>query len=219
MLKNKLKTLFLSIVMGLAIFSSAHAQMTNQAVQTETPWAWYVSRASGLVSFALLYISIFLVLTIRIPYLRKIFAPAIALNVHCWIALQALIFGLLHGVILIFDKFIGISLFNVFVPFSSSYQPWLVGFGTIGFYLMLILVASSYVRAKIGYPIWRALHYFNIALYFILIIHIYFLGTDMKNETVRSIFVWSNAVLILLMFQSMFFRIRQNIQSESNIAQ
>ena len=187
------------------------AQNIANAVQVQTPWPWYISRASGLVGFSLLYISIFLGLTIRIPFMRNLFSPLYALNAHGWIALQATIFALLHGSILMLDKFIDLNFVGVFVPFSSSYQPILVGLGTIGFYLMVILTATSYFRSHLSYKLWRTLHYFNIVLYFGVIVHAYFLGTDMKNEIVRDIFVGANIMLILFMLVNMFVRIKKNI--------
>ncbi|HAS00098.1 MAG: Ferric reductase domain protein transmembrane component domain protein [Candidatus Moranbacteria bacterium GW2011_GWC2_37_73] len=182
----------------------------NQS-QNETPWAWYVSRASGLLGFTLLYISIFLALTIRVPFLRKVFAPVYALNAHGWIALQATLFALVHGTVLIFDKFMGFNLIDVLVPLASTYEPALVAMGIIGFYLMLILVVTSYARKHLSFKLWRAVHFLNIILYVGVIVHAYFLGTDMKNEIIRNIFVYANIFLIILMLVNMFIRIKQNI--------
>ncbi|MDD5397085.1 MAG: ferric reductase-like transmembrane domain-containing protein [Candidatus Moranbacteria bacterium] len=196
---------------------SIKKQLQNFAstTQTETPWPWYVSRASGLIAFALLYISMFLVLTIRLPFFRKIFAPAYALNAHGWIALQATIFALAHGLVLIFDKFIKLTVVNVFVPFTSAYQPLLVALGTISFYLMVLLVATSYGRKHMSFKTWRTIHFFNIGLYFIVIIHALFLGTDLKVPIFRDIFVVANAFLIILMLSNMFWRIKTNLVKKS----
>ncbi|HBI33604.1 MAG TPA: hypothetical protein DEA43_00595 [Candidatus Moranbacteria bacterium] len=179
--------------------------------QNETPWAWYISRVSGLVGFTLLYISIFLALTIRIPFLRKVFSPLYALNAHGWIALQATLFVFVHGTVLIFDKFMGFNLVDILVPFASTYEPILVAMGIIGFYLMIILVVTSYARKYIPFKVWRAVHFLNIILYIGVIIHAYFLGTDMKNEIIRNIFIYANIFLIVLMLVNMFIRIKQNI--------
>ena len=181
-----------------------------------TPWAWYISRASGLVAFVLLYVSIFLGLTIRIRFLHKFFTPLYAVQGHCWIAFQATLFALIHGVALIFDKFIGFTLAGVFVPFVSIYESGLVALGIVGFYLMIIITASSYARKYISQKLWRMLHFTNIILYFVVIMHIYFLGTDMKNELVRNIFVYTNVLLILLMLVNIFSRIKENIARNMN---
>lgn len=187
------------------------------SVQEENPWAWYFSRASGLISFALLYVSIFLVLTIRIPFLRKFFAPAHALNAHGWIALQATILALLHGLILTLDKFLNFSLTNVLIPFTSPYEKTLVALGTIGFYLMLLLVVTSYARKYMSFKAWRTIHFFNIGLYFIVFVHALYLGTDLKISLVRNIFIAANSILVLLMLTNMFLRIKANIAKKESV--
>ncbi|KKP94404.1 MAG: Ferric reductase transmembrane domain-containing protein [Candidatus Moranbacteria bacterium GW2011_GWD2_36_12] len=187
--------------------------ITEEPVVTndEVPWAWYVSRASGLVAFLLLYLSIFFGLVIRVPFVHKIFSPLGSMQAHGWIALQALFFAFIHGVVLIFDKFINLSLWNIFVPFSSSYEPTLLALGTISLYLMIILIVTSYGRKYMSQKIWRAIHFSNIFLYVFTIVHALMLGTDLKNEVARNIFIYANAFLILFMFVNMFVRIRKNI--------
>ncbi|MDR3559235.1 MAG: hypothetical protein P4L58_02420, partial [Candidatus Pacebacteria bacterium] len=101
---------------------------------------WYLSRASGLVGFILLYVSIFLGLAIRTPILKRIIKPVYSFRVHCWISFQALLFAFFHGAILLLDKFIGFSWQNIFIPFyPTSYSKAVDGdflaLGIIGFYL------------------------------------------------------------------------------------
>lgn len=192
-------------------------QTPGVSSQNETPWAWYISRVSGLVGFALLYVSIFLGLTIRVSFLRKIFTPLYAMQGHCWIALQATIFAFVHGIVLIFDRFLGFGFIDVFVPFASSYKPSLVALGTIGFYLMVIITASSYGRRFISQKLWRALHFLNILLYVGVVAHALLLGTDLKIPIVRNIFIVANLLLVLLMLVNMFSRIRENVQRKKMV--
>jgi methionine sulfoxide reductase heme-binding subunit len=173
----------------------------------EIPWAWYISRSSALVGFLLLYISIFLGLSIRTPLLKKIISPVYSANVHCWISLQALFFAFVHGVALLFDKFINFSLAEIFIPFASSYEPTLVALGILGFYLMLILVVTSYSKNFISEKLWRAVHFSNILLYIIVIIHAIKLGTDMKVPVVLNIFIWANAFLFFLILVNIISRL------------
>ncbi len=173
----------------------------------ENPSAWYASRASGLVAFLLLYISIFLGLTLRIPLLRKIFSPFYSMSIHCWISLQALLFAFFHALVLIFDKWLGFKLTALFVPFASQYQPGLTALGVFGFYLMIILIITSYSRKLMSQKIWRAVHFTNIVLYAIVFVHALYLGTDLKVELFRNIFIWANAFLVLLMLVNMELRL------------
>ncbi|MEI8343945.1 MAG: ferric reductase-like transmembrane domain-containing protein [Candidatus Moraniibacteriota bacterium] len=185
----------------------ADAAPIQQAKPAENPAAWYASRASGLVAFLLLYISIFLGLTLRIPLLRKIFSPVYSMKIHCWISFQALLFAFFHAVVLIFDKWLGFRLSALFIPFASQYKPELTALGVFGFYLMIILIITSYSRKLMSQKIWRAVHFTNIVLYGIVFVHALYLGTDLKVELFRNIFIWANAFLVLLMLVNMELRL------------
>lgn len=191
--------------------------VSQDSTQKETPWPWYVSRVSGLVGFVLLYLSIFLGLTIRVPFMRKLFAPLYAMQAHCWIAFQATLFALIHGVSLMFDKFLNFKFVDVFVPFASHYEPGLVAAGTIAFYLMVIITASSYARKYISQKLWRVLHFTNIILYVFVVAHALFLGTDLKIPLLRDIFIAANEFLVVLMLVNMSSRIREKIARKNAI--
>jgi methionine sulfoxide reductase heme-binding subunit len=193
-------------------------------IEIETPWAWYFTRASALIGFFLLYLSIFFGLAIRTPILKKIIQPAYSFEIHSWISLQALLFALLHGIALLFDKFLSFSLSNIFVPFSAlpenailaGVKPIYLAMGIVSFYLMLILIVSSYLRKYIGFWIWRSIHFLNIVLWIFVIFHALKLGTDMKNEIVRNIFIYANAFLLLLFAVNVIARIFNVIKQRIN---
>jgi len=184
---------------------------------TQIPWDWYVVRASALVGFLLLYISVFMGTVSCLPGIRKYFLRLRSLNFHCWISLQALIFALIHGVALLFHRFISFSLADILIPFHSSYEPLLVALGTISLYLMIILVATSYARKYISQKFWRTVHFLNIALYILSIIHAFYLGTDLKSGLLREIFIWANGTLILLLAYNLIYRIWSKIKKREVI--
>lgn len=192
--------------------------------QKETPWAWYVTRASALIGFLLLYISVLFGLTIRMPFVQRVFPAGSAMRVHCWISLQALLFALVHGVALMFDKFMQFRFVEVFVPFASQYEKNFVALGTISFYIMLLLVITSYGRRFMSQKIWRILHFTNIILYVGSVIHAFAIGTDLKNQNVRYVFIFANVFLLLVLIEHIVSRIitavkirraRMNMQSSA----
>lgn len=174
---------------------------------TQIPWDWYIVRASALIGFLLLYISIFVGTASCLPGIKKYFLRLRSLNFHCWISVQALIFALIHGISLLFHKFIPFSLADIFIPFHSNYEPLLVALGTICLYLMIILIAISYARKYISAGLWRSIHFLNIGLYISAIVHALYLGTDLKSGLLREVFVWVNGLLIILLFFNMIHRI------------
>ncbi len=182
-------------------------------VDMELSWAWYVTRATALVSFFLLYIVIFLGLTVRLPYLNRIFSPLTSLKVHAWLSVHALLFATTHGVALMFDRFLKFSWMDVFIPFSASFETDLVAFGTIGFYIMALLILTSYFRHLMSHRIWRISHFLNVALYAMAIVHALRLGTDLKNPGIgREIFIWSNVALGILFILNLVYQLTMVIK-------
>jgi len=177
----------------------------------EIPWGWYIVRASALIAFLLLYISVFFGTISCLPGIGRFFLRLRSLNFHCWISFQALVFAAIHGISLLFHKFILFSLADIFIPFHSSYKLLFVALGTISLYLMIILVATSYARKYISQKFWRTVHFLNIVLYIFSIIHAFYLGTDLKSGALREIFIWANGILILLLIYNMFYRIWSKI--------
>jgi|GEM_PF-334531 len=193
-------------------------EKTYTSERGETPWAWYLTRSSALLGFFLLWLSLFLGLSIRVPFLNKIVKPIYSFRVHCWISLQATIFALFHGLILLWDKFMLFRMRNVFVPFYPIAEGQMKGIdqktlalGILSFYIMLILILTSYLRKYINNFVWRLLHFLNIGLFFAVVIHALYLGTDLKNETFRAIFIIANFFILILFAINLLLRIRSSI--------
>ncbi|MCX6762657.1 MAG: ferric reductase-like transmembrane domain-containing protein [Candidatus Moranbacteria bacterium] len=189
------------------------------SAEIQIPWGWYTVRASALIGFLLLYISVFVGTVSCLPGIRKYFLRLGSLSLHCWISLQALIFALVHGFTLFFHKFIPFSLADILIPFHSSYEPFLVALGTVSLYIMIILVATSYARKYISQKLWRSIHFLNIALYIFSIIHAFYLGTDLKSGLLREVFIWANGILILLLAYNMFYRIWYKIKKREVVCE
>lgn len=182
-------------------------------VEKDIPWPWYISRASGLIAFILLYLVMFFGLSIRMPLLKRIMKPITSLNIHAWLSVQALMFVFIHGGVLIFDKFINLKVADVTVPFVSDYYKNEIALGIIGMYLMVILILTSYFRNKISHALWRFVHYFNIVLYVAVVIHALVIGTDLKNDVFRYIFLYANFLLILMIIINIISRIVEKIRA------
>lgn len=185
--------------------------------------AWYLTRSSALLGFLLLYISTFLGLSVRTPLLNKIVKPIYSFKIHCWISLQALIFAGLHGIFLLFDKFINFNLGNVFIPFyplteiqSKSINLGFLALGIVAFYIMIILVATSYAKKYISQAVWRSIHFLNIGLFFIVFVHALYMGTDLKSGIVRDIFIYANAFLAWLFVMNFLSKLLEYIFKKKN---
>jgi predicted ferric reductase len=164
---------------------------------------WYLSRASALVAYALLWMSMTLGLVITNKLARLWPGGPVAFDLHQFASLLALAFALFHALILMGDKYIDYTLAQVLIPFNSSgYKPVWVGLGQLGFYLLALVGLSFYVRKRLGNRAWRTLHYLSFLTFALALLHGIFTGTDSGILALR-VFYWvtGGALLFLLVYR------------------
>lgn len=185
---------------------SATTIITPNPSSIQTPWVWYITRASGLIAFAFAWLTIFLGVAIRLPGLKNIIRPVYSLSVHYTLAVQTLFFAFLHGISFLFDPFMLPTLADAFIPFHISadkLDPLSLALGIMAFYGFIILVFTSWIKPMIPQRIWRITHFLNIFVYATVVAHVLFLGTDMKIPLYRNIFIGINIFLVILLFSNL----------------
>src|SRR3972149_5856879 len=127
---------------------------------TEPKAYWYLSRTSAMIAFLLLWFSMASGLIITNKLARVWPGGPTAFDLHQYTSLLGLAFGLFHGLILMGDHYINISLAQVLIPFTStSYRPIWVGIGQVGLYTSAIVSFSFYVRKRLGPRAGRLIHH------------------------------------------------------------
>jgi sulfoxide reductase heme-binding subunit YedZ len=142
---------------------------------------WYVSRGTGLVSLVLLTMTV-----VGGILVRRGAAPArlprfVVWGLHRNVALLSLVFLALHIATVVADSYVPINLVDAFVPFVSAYRPFWLGLGTVAVDLLLAIVATSLLRARIGQRAWRAMHWAAYALWPTAVLHGFGTGSDVGH--------------------------------------
>jgi hypothetical protein len=159
---------------------------------------WYLSRASGFISFTLLWISMALGLGITNKMARLWPGAPSAFAVHQYTSMLGLAFAAYHGLVLIGDHFTDFSLPKLLTPFSIAYETTWVGLGQVSFYIWLIVVLSFYVRQQIGQKTWRMIHYANFGIFVMGFLHGIRTGTDAQSSWVVGYF-WISGISLLML--------------------
>lgn len=141
---------------------------------------WYVTRGAGAVTLVLLTASVVLGIGERRMWTggRSRFATG---ALHRSVSLLSLVFVAIHVVTVWIDPFPRIGLINAVVPFQTSYRALWLAFGTIAFDLMLAIVVTSLVRARLGYARWRVVHLLAYASWPVALLHGLGAGSDAKS--------------------------------------
>lgn len=199
---------------------SATTTVSADVSSVETPWVWYLTRASGLVAFAFAWMVIFLGIAIRLPILKSILSPVYSLSVHHSLGFQTLFFSLLHGGSFLFDPYLKPTLADTFIPFwTDKLDPFSLALGILALYGFIALVITSWLKPMIPHRVWRITHFLNIFVYTAVIGHALLLGTDLANPLYRNIFIGANVFLMGLLILNLALKaigvLRRSGQSSS----
>ena len=152
-MNNKLK-LFIAVFVSVFIFMALFAMKAN-----ESSFPWYISRASGIVSYIFLFLIMVSGAMITTKTMYRFLSPPTAWTFHQYLGITLSVSIITHIISLLFDNFLKFSIIELLVPFTSRFAGNYVALGIIGLYLFLaVIISSLFYKMKIP-KIWRLLHY------------------------------------------------------------
>jgi len=160
---------------------------------TEGPLLWFVNRGTGVVLLALLTLVTVLGVVARRRRgggrLPGFVVPALHRN------LSLLCLGLLavHGASAVVDEYVDIRWWQAVVPWAASYRPWWLGLGTVASDLVLAAAVTSALRLRLGYRVWRAVHWTTYGAWALGLGHGLGIGTDSRETWVVAVYAASAA--------------------------
>jgi methionine sulfoxide reductase heme-binding subunit len=166
-------------------------------VTSSTP-LWYTTRATGLVALVLLTAAMAAGLLSSVRFERRNWPRFVTLSLHRNLSLLALAFTVLHVLTTVLDSFVSIPLQDAFIPFIGTYRPFWLGLGAISFDLMLALIVTSLVRARMGLRSWRLVHWSAYACWPIAVLHGLGTGTDTPVRWVLALTAGCVLVVVVL---------------------
>jgi predicted ferric reductase len=146
-------------------------------VTSSTP-LWYTTRATGVVALVLLTGGMCAGLLTSVRFERPDWPRFVTLALHRNLSLLALAFTVLHVLTTVLDSFVNIPLADAFIPFIGTYRPFWLGLGAVSFDLLLALVITSLLRARMSLRTWRLVHWSAYACWPVAVLHGLGTGTD-----------------------------------------
>lgn len=139
---------------------------------------WFLSRASGVVSMAL--ITVVLVLGMLTSGRRRPSGDSatIVMGLHRWLSLGMVAFLTAHVATAVAETYVPIDAISAVVPFTAGYETLWVGLGTLGVDLLLAVTVTSLLRHRLSPRLWKAVHGLSYALWPTAIAHGFMLGTS-----------------------------------------
>ncbi len=173
--------LILLVVLLVAIFSISSMVQSGAfgiSLTDDPQLAWHLVRAAGLTAYMLLAASTLWGLFLSTRAIKDWTPGSVSLLLHATVSWLALILGIVHVGLLLFDTYYSYKFSDLLIPFTGPYRAFAVGLGTISAWLILAITISFSFRKVIGQRAWRWLHYTSYAAFVLVTIHAAFAGTD-----------------------------------------
>ena len=200
----------LSIVLAAGLLVAGYALFTSSiglTMITGLSWLfsanstqlwWYVTRSAGVVAYLLLWFSTAWGLAIPTKIFSSVLSQEFTFDFHEFISLLTIGFVLLHVGVLLFDRYLPYTLWQVLIPFLSSYRPIWVGLGVISFYLIGLVTITFYLRNRIGLKTFRSIHWLSFVAYIGVALHGIYSGTDSPLAAMQLLYRGTALVVIFL---------------------
>jgi predicted ferric reductase len=159
---------------------------------------WLVERVFAFLAYLAMTGSVVygLLLSTRLP--DTVARRPITYSLHQDLAAFGVAFAAVHGMLLALDRSVGFSLAQILVPGLSPYEPVAVAFGQVALYLAIVVMASFYLRRRIGQRAWRSIHSITFLVFLGATVHGIAAGSDSGAPWARWLYVGSAAVVAFL---------------------
>ena len=139
---------------------------------------WYLTRASALIAWVLMTMSVLWGILLSTRVMRRIDNPAWLQDLHRYLGGLTLLMVGLHMVTLMLDGWLKFSITETLVPFATDFKPLAVALGIIAFYLLAAVQGTSLVMNKLPRKFWKGLHYASYVALLLVALHAGWTGTD-----------------------------------------
>jgi hypothetical protein len=161
---------------------------------------WYISRGSGIAALIVLTLSMVLGLVTSARWTNPRWPRFVVELLHRNSSLVACALIVIHVAAVVLDGFAPIGWIDGVVPFLSPYRSVWLGLGTIGFDLVVALLATSLLRHRISHRTWRLVHWSAYLCWPLVVVHGLATGTDTKVGFVLILTIACVAAVIIALW-------------------
>jgi predicted ferric reductase len=166
--------------------------------QLNSQLSWYAARASGLVAWAVVTLSILWGLALSTRLVRRKGVPAWLLDLHRFLGTLSIVFVGVHVVALWADNFVYFGPRALFVPFTSAWRTGAVAWGIAATYLLVAIQVTSWAVKRLPRRLWHRVHLLSIPMFVVSTIHGFTAGADNRNLAAQWAAATGGVLVVLL---------------------
>ena len=146
-----------------------------------------LSNYAGLGAIGLLTLNILIGLLLATRYNPVRGWPHRRINtvmIHNYTGYAAMVLVLVHPALLLLPNRVDFRVIDLFYPMNAPKQPWINTAGAAAAYLLLIVVATSYFRFRMGRRWWKRVHFTTYALFPLYAVHAILTDPALKDRDI-----------------------------------
>lgn len=157
---------------------------------------WYLIRSSGVVSLVLLTIVMALGIATanrwRLGGQPRFVTPAF----HRSLSLLSVVFVAIHVVTALLDPYAAVSVLATVLPFARAANALWIGLGALSLDVIVALIVTSLLRARLGYRTWRVTHWLAYVSWPLAFAHSVGIGSDATTPWFRALAIACLAAIV-----------------------
>jgi DMSO/TMAO reductase YedYZ heme-binding membrane subunit len=157
---------------------------------------WYITRSTGIIAGVAIVASVMFGLTFSARNVSKRTTPAWWIDLHR--ALGGLAFALTgaHMAAVVLDPDSGMGIAAALLPEKAPAQTRAMTWGVISFWLLAIVVLTTWPKRRFKLQVWRALHLLSIPATYLVALHTIEAGTDAKSAPMLAVLITSIPLVV-----------------------
>lgn len=178
--------------------------MVAGATSNADPFFWYLTRMLAIGAYVALSLAVVLGLVISLARTNNERVSWIFEEAHMVFAILAGILTLGHLITLVVDPYLPFAITNLLIPLDQPVSTFAVDLGVLGMYGMLALLLSSWVKKRISYGVWRAIHYASFVAFVLVTLHGWIAGSDSATNWMPALYFGSSLAVATLVGMRFF---------------
>lgn len=165
---------------------------------------WFMARASGIMAYLLLWFVTGWGIIMSSKMAQGVVDGPVSYGLHEFFPILTVLFAAFHALILLGDSYIGFNIIHLLIPFTSPYEPFWTGLGTVALYFSLLLLISTYLRQQIGQKCWRFFHYIGYLAFVLALIHGVMAGSDSSLTVMKLVYLFTGLSILFATYYRLF---------------
>ena len=188
------------ICASLGVLSTyAMLALWSAMASAEQPLLWWAGRALGILAYVALWLSMLFGALVSSGGAGGVFSKKWVMDFHQEFTLAAVIATVLHVLVLVTHAESRVTPWAAVIPFASERLTVPIAAGTIATLGLAVIAVSSWLRARVPYAAWRALHALSFGVMALALAHGITAGTDSAAPIAWWLYVTTTAALTVVM--------------------